>query len=239
MKIKPGPSLIIFFSVLIVLISTSVVYSEEENINATVYPRKGEPMIIENISRYDKGPKYFFTAVWRGSNVKLYFHEISSVTFLNRDLKSEIIFNDGRKDKFKITGGQRMRGKSEFGDWKMYCANMTKIEFGTMGLVNTPKAANPNELDQILFKNGDLLSGEIKTRTFKLRASYATLAFERTEISHIEFEGGGQNIDTVVLHGGDILSGVLEAPIVEVLTKSGKEINLDKEKIKKLMFKIN
>jgi hypothetical protein len=196
-------------------------------------------MIIENINRYDKGPKYFFTAVWRGSNVKLYFHDISTITFLNKNLSSEIIFTDGRKDKFKITGGQSMRGESKFGDWNMYCGNMAKIEFGTMSLANTLKVAKTNEFDQILFKKGDLLFGQIKTEDFRLCASYATLTFERTEISHIEFEGGGQNIDTVVLHGGDILSGVIEAPIVEVLTKSGKEISLDKEKIKKLMFKIN
>ena len=239
MVIKPDTRFIILFSVLIMLVSTPGVYSEENKINATVYPIKGEPMIIENISRYDKGSKYFFTAVWRGSNVKLYFNEISSITFLNRELNSEIIFNDGRGDKFKITGSQNMRGKSKFGDWDMYCANMKKIEFGSIGLDQTPRYANSHEFDQILFKNSDLLTGEIKTKVFKLRASYATLTFERSEISHIEFEGGGHNIDTIILCGGDILSGVIAVPIIEILLKSGEEINLDKEKIKKLMFRKN
>ena len=237
MVIKPGTCFVTLFAVLVMLISTPVVYSEENKINATVYPRIGEPMIIENISRYDNGSKYFFTAVWRGSNVKLYFNEISSITFLNRELNSEIIFNDGRADKFKITGSQNMRGKSKFGDWDMYCANMKKIEFGSIDLDQTPRSANSNGFDQIIFKNSDFLTGEIKTKVFKLRASYATLTFERSEISHIEFEGGGQNIDTIILGGGDILSGVIEVPIIEILLKSGEEINLNKEKIKKLMFR--
>ena len=239
MVTKPGTWFITFYSVLIMVISTPDVYSEENKTSATVYPKKGEPMIIENINRYDNGPKYFFTAVWRGSNVKLYFNEISSITFLNRKLNSEIVFNDGRADKFKITGSQNMRGRSKFGDWDMYCANMKKIEFGSIGLDQTPRSADSKEFDQIIFKNSDFLSGEIKTKVFKLRASYATLTFERSEISHIEFEGGGQNIDTMVLRGGDILSGVIEVPIIDILLKSGAEINLNKEKIKRLMFRKN
>ena len=52
-----------------------------------------------------------------------------------------------------------------------------------------------------------------------------------------EFEGGGQNIDIVSLRSGDKLSGVIETPIITVLISSGKEINLDKEKIKKITLK--
>jgi len=57
------------------------------------------------------------------------------------------------------------------------------------------------------------------------------------EISYIKFEGGGQNIDIVSLKSGDKLSGVIETPIVKVLIRSGEEISLDKEKIKKITFK--
>ena len=114
---------------------------------------------------------------------------------------------------------------------------MKKIEFGSIGLDHTPRSENSNEFDQIIFKNSDFLTGEIKTKVFKLRASYATLSLERSEISHIEFEGGGQNIDTIILRGGDILSGNIEVPIIDILLKSGEEINLKKEKIKKLMFR--
>jgi len=43
---------------------------------------------------------------------------------------------------------------------------MAKIEFATSALSNTPKAAISKKFDQILFKNGDLISGSVKTGTF-------------------------------------------------------------------------
>ena len=94
-----------------------------------------------------------------------------------------------------------------------------------------------SEFDHIRFKNGDLVSCNIKTKDFKLRAPYATLTFEKPEISHIAFEGGGRNIDVMVLKCGDKISGVIEVSIIKVLIRSGTEIDLDKEKIKKITFK--
>jgi hypothetical protein len=237
MKMKSIISFIIIPIVLFLLNPLSIVNSAEEKFSAKVYPKKGGPMVIENFNRDDNGPQHFFTAVWRGSSVKLFFHEIESITFINKPLDSEVIFNDGRKDKFKITGSTWMRGKSKFGDWVMNCSDMAKIDFATSALSNTPKAAISKNFDQILFKNGDLISGSVKTGTFKLRTSYATLNFMGPEISYIKFDGGGQNIDIVSLKSGDKLSGVIETPIVKVLIRSGKEISLDKEKIKKITFK--
>ena len=237
MKTKSIISFIIILSAMLLLIPVSTLHSAEKELNAKVYPKKGVPMIIEKFNRDANGPQLFFTANWRGSGVKLLFQEIESITFINKALDSRVIFNDGRKDKFRITGKTWMRGKSKFGDWSMNCWDMTKIEFATTALSNSPKATISGEVDQILFKNGDLISGAVKTGTFKLRASYATLNFEGPEISYIAFDGGGQNVDIVSLKIGDKLSGVIETPIVTILIRSGKEINLAKEKIKKITFK--
>jgi hypothetical protein len=91
--------------------------------------------------------------------------------------------------------------------------------------------------DRIFLKNGDVVSGQILKETFKLRTSYGTINFELPQIAYIDFESGGKNTDIVVLKVGDQLSGVLEAPIITLQMQHGTEIELDKEKIKKITFK--
>lgn len=70
-----------------------------------------------------------------------------------------------------------------------------------------------------------------------MRTSYATIKFELPQIAYIDFEGGGKNIDIIVLKVGDKLSGIVEAPIITLQMQPGTEIDLDKEKIKRITFK--
>lgn len=97
--------------------------------------------------------------------------------------------------------------------------------------------AKIRNIDMINLKNGNVLSGKIETEAFKLRASYATIDFQITEISHMVFDRGSQNKDLVVLKNGDKLSGVVDVPTIRILIMAGKQIDLDKEKIKKVIFR--
>jgi hypothetical protein len=107
-----------------------------------------------------------------------------------------------------------------------------KIEFISPGAGLPSTASVSSEFDQVILKNGDMISGQVKTRAFSLRAPYGTLSFQTEEIQSIHFEGGGQNTDIVVLRVGDKLSGVIQEKNVTILLRSGGEITFEKDKVK-------
>ena len=94
-----------------------------------------------------------------------------------------------------------------------------------------------SEYDQVLMKNGDVLSGRILTTDFTLRTSYGTHSFQTKQIQTINLEGGGQNVDLVLLWIGDELSGVIESAAVKMEMRSGTQVELSKDKIKDIIFK--
>ncbi len=90
--------------------------------------------------------------------------------------------------------------------------------------------------DQILLKNGDTISGQIMTKAFKLRTAYSTLKFRTPQIGYLDFEGAGKTMDVMGLRTGDKLSGVLEVGSINLLMRSGAEVYLNKEMIRKITF---
>lgn len=225
------------FIAFLVMIYPYLIYSQEENINAKVYSLKGEPMFIENL-RY--GGKQYFDASWRESTVKLFYKDIKIIKFVGpkKNMKIEVTFRNGRVDNFVLmTGNWYMTGMSEFGKWNMLPGKVNKIEFMLPGENQQININETAKFDIVLLKNGDTISGEIKNSILKLRTSYGLLNFKIPQISYIEFEGGGQNIDVIVLRIGDKLSGVVEEQMINVVMSSGTELSLDKEKIKRISFK--
>jgi hypothetical protein len=217
------------------LVFSSSVMAQEGNFTAKVFPLEGKPMLIEDVSLEGK---YYFSATWGSSSVKLPFRSIKTVNmFVPTGNKAEIIFHDGRKDIFYLQNPFWLHGKFKYGNWKMFILSASKIEFTPSTTSQTKLQTVSSEFDRIFFKDGDVISGQVQTDAFKLRASYGNLSFETAEISYIEFESGGQSIDIVVLKNGDRLSGIVEEPIVTVLQTSGTRMDLDKEDIKKITFK--
>ena len=147
--------------------------------------------------------------------------------------------NNGSNSIFNFERGSKanpLRGRSSFGEWSMYLRDIYKIDFNPSVTSQPQVSVTSSEFGQILLKNGDIISGEIKTGPFKLRTPYGTLTFEADKISSIDFEGGGQNIDVVVFKVGDKISGVVEVDTINLLMRSGTEVNLDKEEIKQITF---
>jgi hypothetical protein len=104
-------------------------------------------------------------------------------------------------------------------------------------IVAESKYANVTEShDMLKLKNGDTLSGRVLTSSFTLKTSYATLSFKVEEISQITIEGGGSNVDVVVLRIGDRLSGMLQEKIVRIKLPSGAQLNVERDKIKEISF---
>jgi hypothetical protein len=227
-----------FFTVLIVLLwltLSNIAFAQEGKLSAKVYPVDAPPMVVEDFTLNGKTKFY---AKWRGSYVTLESKKIKEIKYLNPGSHTymvEITFSSGKKDKFELMPGV-FHGKSEFGEWSMHPEKALRIEFSPPSAIQVYPSAEYSKYDQILFKNGDTVSGQIQTKAFKLRTSYANLNFETPQIGYIDFEEGSQNSAVMGLRIGDKLSGILEPVSIRLLMRSGAEVKLDKRKIKKINF---
>jgi hypothetical protein len=208
-----------------------------------VYPREAEPILIEDLQFMTLGGlkyNWFMKATRKGgSSVYLMFKDIKTIRYLSpgKGDEAEVSFNNGRKDTFFLKTGT-FQGISQFGTpWSISSRQVAKIEFSSSTPGKLETAAEPTDFDQILLKNGDTISGQVKTKFFRLRTSYGDLKFQTPQIAYIDFDRRGQNMDVVVLKMGDKLSGAIEVPIITLLMRSGTEVNLDKGKIKRITFK--
>jgi len=211
--------------------------AQERPFTARIVPISGQPFVIEGFNQ--NGNRYYY-AQWRGSNVKLLFSDIVSISFSKPGDGSypvEVAFKDGRKDTFNLNPNGLMGGKSAFGNWSMSHTKVKQISFQVGDSVALQSVGESSEYDQVLMKNGDVLSGRILTTNFTLRTSYGTHTFQTKQIQTINLEGGGQNIDLVLLRIGDKLSGVIENAAVKMEMRSGTQVELSKDKVKDIIFK--
>ena len=233
----------IVLATLVVLVFSSNMQAETGTLRFMVYPSEAGQILIEDLQFMTLGGlkyNWFMKATRKGGDsIYLMFKDIKTIRYLSpgKGDETEVSFNNGVKDTFFLEAGT-FQGISQFGTpWSISSSQVAKIEVSpsTPGKLET--AAEPTDSDQILLKNGDTISGQVKTEAFRLRTSYGDLKFHTPQIAHIDFEGGGQNMDVIVLKIGDKLSGVIEAPIITLLMRSGTEVNLDKGKIKRITFK--
>lgn len=236
---------IFFLSIVLTLIAvffSSLLFAEDKPYTVRITDIKGNEAIIEDfkIHKYyeDSGCKYF-DAMWNNSSVKFGFEEISQIIFTNElepyKFAVEVLFKDGRKDKFRMAF-EHATGKSKFGGWRMYSSRMKKINFLSSG-TTSESSTSTSEYDSIILKNGDAISGTIINKAWSLKASYGDLNFGSSEIDLIDFEGAGQNIDIISLKLGDKISGVVQNNIINIRLVSGAELKIDKDKIKTIRFK--
>jgi hypothetical protein len=210
--------------------------AQDQKLTARIVPINGQPFIVQDLKNCNMS---YCNSNWRGSSVKLLFSDIVSISFLkpgDTQYLAEVVFKDGRKDNFNLSLCS-FSGTSTFGSWDMNPSQIKQIFFGGEGSAVQQNYGETSMYDQIIMKNGDLLSGRILTTEFVLRTSYGTNTFQTNQIKTINFEGGGQNIDLVLLKIGDKLSGVIDNTIVKMQMRSGSQVELSKDKIKDIVFK--
>lgn len=222
-------------TILICLAFSSRGFAQEGKLKARVYPIDGAPMLIDNFTINDKTKLY---AEWRGSYTTLLFRQIRTIQYLEPGSHTygvEITFNSGRKDKFVLMPGV-FHGKSDFGEWSMHPEKAVKIEINPSWVSGLNEEGEYINFDQVILKNGDTVSGQVLTKAFKMRTAYATLSFETRQIGFIDFGGKDPTGDVMFLRVGDRLSGTLEGQSIKLLMRSGAELSLQKDKIKKINF---
>ena len=214
---------------------SNIVSAREGKFDAKVYPIDAAPVFIEN---FTMNGKHKCRAEWRGGFLTLLFREIKEIEYLNPGSPPydvEVTFNNGKKEKLVLMP-VIFHGKTEFGKWSMHSENAAKIEFNSSPVNNSETEAGYTNFDQIQLKNGDIISGQVMAKAFKFRTSYSTLKFRTPQIGYLDFEGMGKSKAVMGLRTGDKLSGVLEVGSISLLMRSGSEVYLNKEMIKKITF---
>ena len=222
-------------AVLAGLAISSSVSALEGKFNAKVYPIDTAPVFIEDFTMNGKHKCF---AEWRGGFITLLFQKVRTIKYLNPGSHTyhvEVTFNSGKKEKLVLMPDV-FHGKSELGEWSMHSEKAVKIEFNPPPVSDAKPEAEYINFDQILLKNGDAISGQIMTKAFKLRTPYSTLKFRTSQIGYLDFEGAGKTRDVMGLRTGDKLSGVLEVGSINLLMRSGTEVYLNKEMIRKITF---
>ena len=222
-------------TVLAGLAISSSVSALEGKFNAKVYPIDTAPVFIEDFTMNGKHKCF---AEWRGGFITLLFQEVRTIKYLNPGSHTyhvEVTFNSGKKERL-VLRPDVFHGKSEFGEWSMHSEKAVKIEFNPPPVSDAKPEAEYINFDQIILKNGDAISGQIMTKAFKLRTPYSTLKFRTSQIGYLDFEGAGKTRDVMGLRTGDKLSGVLEVGSINLLMRSGTEVYLNKEMIRKITF---
>jgi hypothetical protein len=215
--------------------------AKEGKFTATLFPVETKPIFIDD---FDINGEHFYDAVQNGKKVTLPFSDIKTIKFLKPgksefkdkrfQYEAEISFNDGKKGIYVLRPAERIVIRSNYATVTLSHTKLAKIEFNTSP---PPKAKRKKEkFDRVFLKNGDNLSGRVRTELFKVHTPYGSYEFKPSQISYIDFEARGGNVDVIGLRIGDVLSGVVEVESVKLLTRSGKEVTLQRGKIQRITF---
>ena len=206
--------------------------AKEIKFQATIVLIHGKPIFIED---FNSNGEHFYYAIQKGKKIKLPFKDIKTIRFLNpgKSYKAEVIFKDDTKNTYVLKPAANIIIKSRASIVTLSHTKVAKIEFGPS---RRQAETDYSKFDGILLKSFDSVHGQIQTKIFKVRTPYGNLNFETSRIRYISFDGRGKNIDVIALKNGDKLSGVVETESVKLLTNSGIEMNLERDKIKRITF---
>ena len=252
MKSKAVMILVIALMVAAVTMFSNGASANKDNRSVMVYPLDGDGVLIEGfeVRWWTPGPGWrsvdYLSAKWRGSRVRLQFNEIKTVQFLKprKNYEAQVDFIDGRKDIFTIDLHE-FSGMSEYGLWKMYIDKVRKLDFSPAMKGRREQSSESTgkeipewkDFDQVLLKNGDIITGIVSREVIRLKTSYATLSFDMPKIDYIHFDGSDQGLDMIILKMGDQLSGMLEIQNIRVKMRSGAEVVLDTQRIQSITFR--
>lgn len=117
-------------------------------------------------------------------------------------------------------------------------SNNVNYDRRTLGAKAGIEVFRGEENEALLLKSGDKLTGTVQNENFRIQTSYAQLEFPASDIATLIYEGGGNNIERMVVLNGDIFSGFILDPEVTVKLDAGPVMKIRKEKISKLGFRV-
>lgn len=190
-----------------------------------------------------------FRARWRQSlePVNLPFKDVASARKVGRFI-TRVRFNDGSEDDFTefFVDAYNMKGWSEYGPFDINATLVRGLlfvdkdgkplggeEFASIPLIITP----PDIEDRFITFDGDIISGELQAKQFKIRTAYGTLILAGDLIREILIDREAEVLQQVVkLKNGDIISGFMEPPQIKMIISDDQVVSLDVDQLSRIRF---
>ena len=220
--------------------------------NVQVHTMDNQQINLCNFRIYEKDfhvESAAFRARWRQSLelVTLPFDDIVSARKIGRFV-TRVKFKDGSEDDFTefFVDSYNLKGFSEYGSFDM---NATLVRglvfvdkdghpFGEDKDVSIPPIVNyPDTEDRFITFDGDIISGELQAKQFKIRTAYGTLILSGDLIQEILIDREAEVLQQVVkMKNGDIISGFMEPPQVKMIISDDQVITLDVDQLSRIRF---
>ena len=220
--------------------------------NVQVHTMDNQQINLCNFKVFEK--KYHvetdsFRARWRQSLqlVTLPFDDIISAQKVGRFV-TRVQFMDGSEDDFTefFVDAYNMKGWSEYGAFEINATLVRGLVFmdkdgkplggdeaASVPLIITP----PDVEDRFVTFDGDIISGELQAKQFKIRTAYGTLILEGDLISGILIDREAEVLQQIVkMKNGDIISGFMEPPQVKMIISDDQVITLDVDQLSRIRF---
>jgi len=95
----------------------------------------------------------------------------------------------------------------------------------------------PKDVDILLLRNGDKLTGTVMNETFKIRTSYAHISIASKYIAGINLEGGKNNIESIITVNNNRFSGFIDDSVITFKLSTGTQLEIRREKVLKVVFR--
>jgi hypothetical protein len=95
-----------------------------------------------------------------------------------------------------------------------------------------------SDVDILVLKNGDRLTGAILNESFSIRTPYAKFTFESHLIAGIDLEAGSHDVESIVTVNNNRFSGFIDDPVFVFELEKGPQVEVRREKLRKAVFRI-
>ena len=95
----------------------------------------------------------------------------------------------------------------------------------------------PKDVDILLLRNGDKLTGTVMNNSFSIRTSYAHIDIDSKYIAGINLEGGANNIESIITVNNNRFSGFIDDAFISFKLTNGPQLEIRREKVLKIVFR--
>lgn len=219
--------------------------------NARLYTVDNQEITLRNLKVFEKNYQIEseeFRPRWRQSLelVNLKFDEIAAAQKIDGNI-TRVRFRDGSEDDFSefFEDEYNLRGWSEHGPFEINATLVRGLVFlDEKGFPVTgeeyeipPVIPPPEYIDKFVTFDGDIISGDILADRFKIQTAYGTLFLNRDLIAEIHINREGDDlIEIVNLKNGDIISGFLQPPRLQMKLSDDQVITMNVEQLSRVLF---
>ena len=218
---------------------------------ARLYTIDNQEIVLRDMKAFEKD--YFvesevFKPRWRQSLelVPLPFSTIASAQKISRDI-TKVKFRNGNEDEFTefFVDEYNLKGWSDYGPFEINASLVRGLVFldeegrSVTGeeTVIPPVIPPPEYADRFITFDGDIVSGEILDKSFKVRAAYGTVDIAKELIAVIVIDREGPVLKQIVeLVNGDIVSGFIEPSRIRMKISDDQVVTMDAEQLSRILF---